>query len=682
VTKTRAKRSIVQNGNVGFPLEGGFVFSSLLCPSTSGRAASFRRGAVLDATVRRASPCWSVIWALCLVLAGVDADAACPFETPHFRVGATVPYCTHTNIQAAIDAAGSSCPTVIEITREHLYEGGFCDPTQPDGCHLAIAGKNVTLQGRADGETCYALTQCIPGPSCPAPSATTPLVTLDGGNNGSGRVLSISGGSNVNLRNLMIIRGAPGGAADGGGIDFSGSGNLNITRSTISINTAGYGAGISITGSGGTANLRLQAYTLIQSNIAQQSGGGIRVEGTARLFILNDPTLITGNSAVSGYGGGIEILGPARADIGSAGYNGVGVVSGNGGTYGAGIAVIDNGNGEAVLRTFADATARPTVIEDNSGATSGGGIYLNEHADACLFATRVAGNGAEDGAAIYYTRLVDVDHGSGGSGIYINSGWPIDTLGTECGPEPVSALGGSTDCRPYDAQCNAVASNITKHPDGSPSAGATIYNAGGDTKATRIRITGNVAATMFRTSYFGEVDVVRCLITDNSTSGNLVDVFGQPVNFRACTVANNVIGGDTVFDLNNSWGAGLSYHIVDQPGKHSASWTSDGVGTFDASYLMTNDKTGLPQDNPSIVTGTPAFVDAANGDYHLAPVNQPALDFGPDSIDYDLDGGVPKVDLVTQADVFGTADLGAYERQNLFYNCGTYDSVFCDGFDH
>ena len=97
------------------------------------------------------------------------------------------------------------------------------------------------------------------------------------------------------------------------------------------------------------------------------------------------------------------------------------------------------------------------------------------------------------------------------AGIYINSGWPVATLGIECGPELVSALGGSKDCRPYDAQCNAVVGNITKHPDGSPSAGATIYNKGGDTKATRIRITGNVAATILRTSFFGEVNVLRCL---------------------------------------------------------------------------------------------------------------------------------------------------------------------------
>jgi hypothetical protein len=70
-----------------------------------------------------------------------------------------------------------------------------------------ITGKSVTLQGRADGETCYALTQCFPGPTCPAPSSTAPLVTLDGGNDG--RVLTISGASNVNLRNLTITPAPP-----------------------------------------------------------------------------------------------------------------------------------------------------------------------------------------------------------------------------------------------------------------------------------------------------------------------------------------------------------------------------------------------------------------------------------------------------------------------------------------
>ena len=309
-----------------------------------------------------------------LLLASAGARAACPLEIAHRRVGVDSTYCTQHSIKAAVESVINSCPVIIDITQDYQYDGSNCDPTDSSGCHLSISGKNITLQGHGANESCYTLTQCIPGPYCDAPSSTTPLVTLDGGS--SGRVLSISGGSNVNIRNLTIMHGANSSDAGGGGIDFTGFGNLNITRSTIAFNNAGYGGGISVTGSGGTVNLRLQVYALIQNNTAQKSGGGVRIEGTVRLFVLNQQTWIRGNRAVSGYGGGIEILGPARADIGSAGFDGVGVVSGNEGINGAGIAVIDNNNGEAVLRTFADAASRPTVIAGNIGATQGGGIYL------------------------------------------------------------------------------------------------------------------------------------------------------------------------------------------------------------------------------------------------------------------------------------------------------------------
>jgi hypothetical protein len=92
---------------------------------------------------------------------------------------------------------------------------------------------------------------------------------------------------------------------------------------------------------------------------------------------------------------------------------------------------------------------------------------------------------------------------------------------------------------------------------------------------------------------------------------------------------------------------------------------------------------GLPSGNPSIVAGVPSFVDAANGDYHLAPIAQVALDFGnTGAVDYDLDGGYPVVDLPSITNRFGPGDLGAYERQNLFYNCGNNYSIFCNSFDH
>jgi hypothetical protein len=129
----------------------------------------------------------------------------------------------------------------------------------------------------------------------------------------------------------------------------------------------------------------------------------------------------------------------------------------------------------------------------------------------------------------------------------------------------------------------------------------------------------------------------------------------------------------------------LAYDIIDQPPHFTVNWNGSSGGTFGVSYVMSNDTSGLPQGNPSIVQSAPVFVDAANGDYHLAPVKQKALDFGNGSnYDFadDLDDFPAPVDLAAVPNFLpGSADLGAYEMQNFFRNCGTSDSVFCDGFN-
>jgi len=631
--------------------------------------------------MRNSNACHALVM---LLLASAAARAACPIDIAHFRVGADPTYCSHANIQAAINAAGT-CPVIIEVTREHLYGGGYCDPTQPSGCHLAISGKSVTLQGRADGETCYALTQCIPGPSCPAPSSTTPQVTLDGGNSG-GRVLSISGGSNVNIRNLTITHGAPGAGASGGGIDFTGFGNLNITRSTIATNSAGYGGGISVSASGGTVNLRLQGNTLIQNNTAEVSGGGIRVEGSTRLFALFDQTLITFNHALGAYGGGIEIIGPARADLGSPGYNGAGVVSNNDGIYGAGIAVVDNGNGNAVLRTFADSASRPTVIENNSGAIHGGGVFATGEADVCLFASRVADNIAEDGSAVFRscrpTNLDSCANYAAGSnaGLFINDD-ATARPGTQCGPETVATLGGKATCLPGDEDCGAVDGNLTQHQDASPSAGSTITGYGAFV-IRHLRMRDNVAYSGMNAGGGGP-SLYRCLIADNFFSGPALEFGGGTGRLHACTITHNVIDDAFVLKWDFVHDVDIAYNIIDQPPRYTVNWLNyGGGGSFDVSYTMSNRLDGLPQNNPSIVQGVPSYVDAANRDYHLKAIDQTALDFGGASSDEDLDGKDPQVDLPGVSNFLGLADLGAYERQNMFYNCGTNDSVFCNGFEH
>ncbi|HEX3122240.1 MAG TPA: hypothetical protein VHQ21_02985, partial [Rhodanobacteraceae bacterium] len=114
-------------------------------------------------------------------------------------------------------------------------------------------------------------------------------------------------------------------ATFGGGFAFDLHGSLEIDNTKIESNTATYGGGIGVNGSSGLATLTLGAGTFVTSNTATGNGGGILVNGTARLLALEPNTEIAFNHAANGYGGGIEVEGPAQADIGSPGFNGLAV---------------------------------------------------------------------------------------------------------------------------------------------------------------------------------------------------------------------------------------------------------------------------------------------------------------------------------------------------------------------
>ena len=223
-------------------------------------------------------------------------------------------------------------------------------------------------------------------------------MTLNG--SGNGRVLTVTGNSNVGLHNLTITGGQTDG--DGGGISFDGQGTLYLIKTAVTHNQAGYGAGINMNGSSGPASLFVEDASQIWFNTAAVSGGGIRVEGNSRLYALKPQTMIGYNQANGGYGGGVEVLGPARADIGSSGYGGLPVIYKNDAQNGGGISV-NATFGPATARLFTTDPNNPVNVDDNFASSTGGGIFLqsttdNEHPDyiatVCLFEARVDLNSA------------------------------------------------------------------------------------------------------------------------------------------------------------------------------------------------------------------------------------------------------------------------------------------------
>lgn len=310
-----------------------------------------------------------------LPLASPPVRAACSPAQPHYRyVGDTASnaQCTDDTIQAAIDNA--TCPdTTIVITGGHTYTAQ----------HLNINGKSLTLAGSSQG--CGPPGVCQPGDPCDPSPPTQPIITVSGAGHSGDSVLWIHGDSHVTLKYLTIRDGnnvSNDHSTYGGGIHFDGTGTLALDTVTVMSNVAGYGGGIQFTGSGGFASLTLGPRTLIIGNTANGSGGGIRLDGQSYMSAFGDNSTIFNNKALNGYGGGLNVIGPAHADLASPGYGGIGIVSLNKAKYGGGIAITggdDHGeNGEVKLFTLDP--LRPVRIDGNFASSSGGAAYLESYA--------------------------------------------------------------------------------------------------------------------------------------------------------------------------------------------------------------------------------------------------------------------------------------------------------------
>jgi hypothetical protein len=582
--------------------------------------------------------------------------------------------CNFADIGSAVaDAAlHPTCSTTIHVMRSTSFE------------HLAIASQSLTLQGWGDGTSCSSVAaQCDFLAGCPTPDSTQPLATVDGSS--SGRVLAISGTSYVSLRNIRITHGDAGGG-DGGGIAFAGAGRLSLTRSDVSTNHAGYGGGINFNGSGGAAELYLLGDTTLFLNTAAVSGGGIRVEGSARLYALQPSTYIHFNHAENGYGGGIEIIGPARADIGSSGYNGDGVVSYNDAADGGGIAAVPVSNGSATVRMFTTDAANPVQVDNNLARSHGGGVYLGAESSnfnrgvLCAYDFRIDDNQGSDGAAIYVDSSSSTFDDDVGGEIYLNTVPPAGVGGAaQCGPETPPALG-AVDCA-IGAPCNELSGNRAADGDNAPTAGAVIaVGSGGSIQADPYAMRENSAATLLRLTGSDEAYVPavqrNCLIADNHTQHEVVSVQdGRGFGINGCTMVGNIIDNGYVLYVNGR--ITLANSIIDQPGRSVLDFVGE-AGNRGIDYVIANETASLPGAQHT-QGNTLVYVDAAGGDYHLAP-NSPGVDYAPAQGGTDLDGNPRDLDLASKANLYGPRDIGAYERLTAFL-CGTADTIFCSGFE-
>jgi hypothetical protein len=607
---------------------------------------------------------------LSLVLFAADARAFCDaiHPLPELYVGQTDSSkpdydaaCTQNDIQSAIDAATCSLGTKIFITREHTYTSQS----------LSISDKNVTLIGRGDGDLCGPATIGVCDPVCPPPP-TAPLVTISGTSGAS--VFTIGGNSRVYLQYFDINNGNDAGG-NGGGIDFDGSGSLTLDTSWVRANQAANGAGVFFNGSGGTAAvLTVRAYTQILANTASGSGGGIFVGGNSELDIVEPRISIDGNTA-GADGGGIAVIGPATANVGSPDDNGLGVIRNNSAAYGGGIAVLaDSGNNNyGNVQLFTTDAATPVGITNNTASLTGGGVYLKPNvsvsgssgATFCAWDFRIESNVAQEGAAIY----ADTD-----SFLQTIYGGTVELGSCQGTPARPTALG-AVMCR-NPTLCNTINGNEADDPTRGS---AILIQTEGGLFADRFSMRNNNVAHAIR--IIGDqtqVQLFDCLIANNQSAQELIHVSGADTTpqVEACTFANNLIGASHVIYTES--GISLTNDIIDEPGTATLAYSGD-PANLQINWVLSNDN-ALPDAGTGNLFGEPSFVDLANGDYHLQPTSL-GIDFAPPTApDFDLDGNPRNVDLASAGNVYGSQDLGAYERQNLFRECGATDSIFCDGF--
>jgi hypothetical protein len=606
------------------------------------------------------------------------AHAACnPFSQPVRYVGpvGAGSQCTDSTIQQAINNSTCAYGTTIYVSPYGL--GGTRTYSNQ---HLSINNKIVTLIGESGTYGCGS-----PPPYCDSNSlifdpncitVTSPVITLDG-NYTDGSVIQITGNSNVALKYLEIARGNKNGS--GGGISFLGTGNLSLLNSSVLSNLATSGGGIDVTASGGDLTLNLYDNVTIGANTASESGGGVRLQGgsyTATLNATSPKLFIARNQATNKYGGGVEIVSRATANIGSPGIAGLGAIVLNRAAHGGGIAIVagsDTGQ-HAALNLFSTDANIPVRVGSNAASHTGGGIFLKPSrigftnttasATANLWDFQLDDNVAQNGTAIYGDVFDDIFGGIQGGyadAVYVN---------LNRGSRPA----GSVACF-ASSRCNAISGNFARNDQGKRTAGSTILmQEWGHLMADRVRIEKNVADYAIR-GFAAELRLKNCLIADNDLSlfsvvRNEYGSFGGstlPVNLNGCTVATNLIASDLpntyIVATANRGPVELFGNVFAQPSANTKT-LQPGSASITATYNLARE-IGTLNNGVGNLAGAPTFVDATTGDYRLklnSKVRSLGIDVAPAQGGVDLAGNKRDVDcLAVPNGVGGPRDLGAFE---------------------
>ncbi len=589
---------------------------------------------------------------VCAAFASTAAHAAV------FTVGSAV-NCTHTSIQAALNAASANAEAdTIRVSNQLSYSAQA----------ISIGGGDFTLEG--------GYIDC---------STTTPTgsTTISGQGGVADSVFRISGDGVRNFRRLLITRGdAIGADGRGGGIRFDATGDLILQDVSVDQNAALSGGGIYFRSTGGAATLLINSNSSISRNVAIEAdghGGGITITGNARLIMSANNTSIFSNTAsgANSRGGGIAVFGPARADIGSPGLGPFGAIHDNEADFGGGLAVYarnaPDGFEPARIRVYTTVATRPVRIHGNRARSLGGAGYARsdsnfapDQAGLCLLDARVDDNAAPEGAALYLdTAFNAIGINPVGSFLSINAG------GFACdAPESAEALG-AVRCTPNVAGCNVIENNRAINIGNStPTTGATILvQTESEAVLRRVSLLNNSGGSVVDLREGKLFDLGLGLIAGNATSSNLLKANSGTQSFRLVntTISDNTIGDARVISRAGNAAIEIKSNLINQPGKLTLGYGGNLTTTSaDIAYNVSTDISTLPP-NSFNTNGPIRLSDPARSDFRQR-IGSRGVDLLPivAGDDRDLDGRLFDFLNPIYAATVSSAnsrDAGAFERQ-------------------
>lgn len=487
------------------------------------------------------------------------------------------------------------------------------------------------------------------------------------------RVFGNSQFNTVNLTGLDITGGTSNALGGGGLVAFGADAEITLRNVSIHDNTGRFGGGIAIIASNNRTNL-LAVDTIINNNSADE-GGGLYCKyvgtGIKPIITFSLESGISDNSATVGDGGGVYLsqgcgftFASGSADILSdIGINRNTATRNGGGIYAESestVNLVGNVDGCGFL-CIGDNT-NPVTVASNSALEDGGGVY------ATGFMTSITME------SVYLTAN-QVGQNGGGIALIDTASLLIKRSQKECWDEN---------------HCNFLTSNKSGINSGL---GGLIYNNSSTANINQAEIAFNRAdfGTVLYGTGVGSITTMNGdIIRDNSgprfgafsqednyvfrvTSGAQVDVYHS-------TIADNA-AVSAVFGIAANAGSASEIRNSIIHDSSSGDILDVNFGPVDITSCILHEKLSLnllpfpiPDD---LRVDDPRFVDRVGNNYHIDPINSPAIDFATSNQSTlpDMDFETRGNDYTEVTDFFGPFDVGADEAYKP-------DEMFSDGFEN